>query len=78
MKQYPSIMGSSKAPQKPCIAFEKYDGSNMRFEWTRKCGWCKFGCRNRLIDENDLQFPDVKPLFLEKYASPIEERLISS
>jgi len=78
MKQYPSIIGPSKAPHKPCIAFEKYDGSNMRFEWTRKNGWWKFGCKHRLIDETDLQFPDVKPLFLLDYASSVEESLLHS
>lgn len=78
MKQYPSIEGSSKAPLKPCYAFEKYDGSNMRFEWSKKNGWYKFGCRRRLIDETDLQFPDVKALFLMKYGAAIEECLTHS
>lgn len=74
MKTYPHIIGSSKAPQKPCYAFYKYDGSNMRFEWTKKNGWWKFGCRKRLIDESDLQFPDVKHMFLnQEYAKWIED-----
>jgi hypothetical protein len=75
MKQYPSIIGSSKAPRKPCYAFYKYDGSNMRFEWTKKNGWWKFGCRTHLIGEYDLQFPNVKPLFLNLHAKWIEESM---
>src|ERR1035437_10055429 len=52
MEQYPSILGSSKAPLgKPCIAFNKYDGSNLRFEWSPKQGWHKFGTRRQLFDE---------------------------
>lgn len=77
MKTYPHIIGSSKAPRQPCYAFYKYDGSNMRFEWTRKNGWWKFGCKNHLIDENDLQFPDVKSMFLNLYANHIEEYMFS-
>jgi hypothetical protein len=33
----------------PIYAFDKLDGSNVRVEWTRKNGFCKFGSRNRLI-----------------------------
>jgi hypothetical protein len=37
MQQYPSIDGSGKAPLGvPCIAFYKYDGSNLRWEWSPK------------------------------------------
>jgi hypothetical protein len=51
MLHYPSILGSAKAPLgKPCVAFYKYDGSNLRFEWTTKSGWSKFGTRRQLFD----------------------------
>jgi len=54
MKTYWEIQGPNKAPQGPCIAFYKYDGSNIRVEWSRKkglaCPWVKFGSRNVLID----------------------------
>lgn len=36
MKDYPSIESSSKAPKDAGIAFYKYDGSNLRFEWHNK------------------------------------------
>ncbi len=40
MLAYPEIPGPAKAPLgRPCIAFAKYDGSNLRFEWTPKRGW---------------------------------------
>lgn len=57
MFQYPSIDGSNKAPLgKPCYAFEKYDGSNLRFEWSPKKQWFKFGTKHRLFDHTDPQF----------------------
>lgn len=52
MQQYPSILGSSKAPLgEPCIAFVKYDGSNLRWEWSPKRGWNKYGTRTQLFNE---------------------------
>lgn len=64
MLQYPEILGSSKAPLgKPCIAFVKYDGSNLRFEWTPKRGWYKFGTRTQLFSEGDPTFGIAIPMF---------------
>lgn len=64
MKQYPEIMGSAKAPLgKPCIAFYKYDGSNLRFEWNRNRGWYKFGTRTQLFDEGDPIYGRAIPIF---------------
>ena len=73
MKTYWTIQGPSKAPRKPCVAFYKYDGSNLRWEWSRKRGWYKFGCRRRLIDERDEQFGKAVPLFLNNYADDLEK-----
>ncbi len=65
MEQYPSIVGSAKAPlNKPCIAFYKYDGSNLRWEWSPKQGWHKFGTRRHLFDKSDLQFSEAIPIFM--------------
>lgn len=72
MKSYPSIPGPSKAPQSPCIAFYKYDGSNLRFEYSRKRGWWKFGTRRRLFDENDPEYGGAIELFRETYADGLE------
>lgn len=51
MIEYPSIINSSKAPRKGCIAFDKLDGSNFRAKWTQKKGFATFGTRTQLIDE---------------------------
>lgn len=73
MKSYPTIPGSSQAPHKPCIAFVKYDGSNLRWEWSRKKGWWKFGTRKRLFDATDRTFGEAPNLFLNKVAPLIEK-----
>ena len=67
MEQYPNIPGSKDAPLgKDCIAFVKYDGSNLRWEWQPKRGWCKSGTRHELFDlsTNEL-WAQAIPLFYE-------------
>ena len=73
MKSYWEIPGPSKSPQSPCIAFNKYDGANLRFEWSKKRGWYKFGSRNILIDHTSEQFGPAIPLFLETLGEPLVE-----
>lgn len=75
MEQYPSIQGSAKAPlNKPCIAFYKYDGSNLRWEWSPKQGWNKFGTRRHLFDASDVQFKQAIPIFMDLMADEIVRR----
>jgi hypothetical protein len=45
MLHYPKIPGSRDAPLGKCIAFEKYDGTNLHWEWEREFGWHSFGTR---------------------------------
>ena len=45
MLHYPKIPGSRNAPNGRCIAFEKYDGTNLHWEWDRDFGWHSFGPR---------------------------------
>jgi hypothetical protein len=71
MKEYWSIPGPSKAPNSHCIAFYKYDGSNIRFEWSKKRGWYKFGTRKTIIDYTHPQFGGAIPIFLNTLAEPI-------
>lgn len=71
MKTYWSIGGPASGHHKPCYAFVKYDGSNMRFEWSRKRGWYKFGTRKTMIDETSKIFGPAIPLFLEKYGDEL-------
>lgn len=75
-KEYPSIPGSKYAPfGKSCIAFYKYDGSNIRVEWSRKRGWYKFGTRRRLFDISDKEFGCAIDIFRTKYADDLEKSI---
>ncbi len=71
MKQYPSIDGPTKAPRQPCYAFVKYDGSNLRAEWSKKRGWYKFGTRECMLDETDPVFGKAPDLFKNKYGDDL-------
>lgn len=74
MKLYPSIPGIAGCEEclgRQCIAFEKIDGSNLRFEWSHKSGWYKFGTRQRLFNESDPEYSCAIPLFLETYGDSI-------
>ena len=72
MIEYPSIQNSSKAPRKPCIAFEKLDGSNFRAKWTKKKGFHVFGTRTQLIDETTPFWSDMVNVF----RNTLEEELV--
>lgn len=75
MLQYPSIVGSKDAPLgKKCIAFYKYDGSNLRWEWNPKRGWTKFGTRRQLFDANTpLYNQAIEPFMDEIGPATVEE-----
>ncbi|HYV39287.1 MAG TPA: RNA ligase family protein [Gemmataceae bacterium] len=45
MLYYPKIPGSRNAPLGRCVAFEKYDGTNLHWDWDREFGWHSFGTR---------------------------------
>jgi hypothetical protein len=72
MKQYLEIQGPNKAPRQYCIAFDKYDGSNIRAEWSRKRGWDKFGSRKVLMDETH-PLGDAIDIFLNTYGDDLEK-----
>lgn len=71
MKSYPTMQNASKAPRQACYGFVKYDGSNLRFEWSKKRSWHKFGTRNLLFDETSIFGPAI-PLFKQKYGDDLE------
>lgn len=48
VKRYPTISRQINR-EKNIFAFDKLDGSNIRAEWWRKKGFCKFGSRRELI-----------------------------
>lgn len=78
MYLYPSIQGPNKAPHDRCVAFEKIDGSNLRWEWSKKGGWNKFGTRHCLFDATDKDFGCAIALFKAKYAEPLEKAIRDS
>lgn len=71
MREYPSIINSSKAPRKSCVAFEKLDGSNIRVKYTAKKGFCLFGSRTQLIDHTHPHLGEVVPIFMRDFAEPL-------
>lgn len=76
MKSYPSIEYWNHGIIGDKVwAFDKLDGSNMRFEWGRKRkennGWYKFGTKNVMIDEKNEQFGEAITIFMEKYSEPL-------
>ncbi|KKN13655.1 hypothetical protein LCGC14_1004270 [marine sediment metagenome] len=64
MKTYPSLLYPPKNGLGERLhTFEKLDGSNLRFEWSKKKGWYKAGTRRRLLDETDDIFGPAPALF---------------
>lgn len=73
MKSYPSIIYPPASGLGLRLhTWAKLDGSNLRFEWSRKKGWYKAGTRRRLLDETDPIFGPAKPLFAEVLAEDCE------
>lgn len=64
MLYYPKIPGSAAAPEGRCVAFEKYDGTNLHWDWDRDFGWHAFGTRR---DSFNLT-ADGAAEFAERYA----------
>jgi hypothetical protein len=74
MKAYPSILRQpkGKGPARSMYIFDKIDGSNLRFEWTRSDGWYRWGSRHRLLDERHPVFGSGLALFHDTMAGAIE------
>lgn len=53
MLHYPKIPGSRNAPDGRCVAFEKYDGTNLHWDWDRDFGWHAFGTRRDVFNLTD-------------------------
>lgn len=73
MKQYPEIKYYGDYWSLPVIAFEKIDGSNMRFEYSHKRGFYKFGTKGQMIDRRSIPFGFAINLFLDKYEGKLTE-----
>lgn len=76
LTRYPSIEGPNiDVVGKPCIAFEKYDGSNLQFSWSQKDGWYRYGTRRRTVLPDNPLFGSAIEIFQAKYAKGILETL---
>jgi len=74
MKSYPKIEYYNKGLfNEKCFAFDKIDGSNLRFEWGYKRGWYKFGTRTTMIDRSNPQFGAGIDIFLNKYGEELDK-----
>ncbi len=51
---YPKIPDSKNCPLERCIAFEKYDGTNLHWVWEFELGWYAFGTRRNRFDFDDM------------------------
>jgi hypothetical protein len=56
--------------------FDKIDGSNLRFEWSRKKGWYKFGTRTRLFDHTDTVFGEAIKLFQDTLSENLAKIIV--
>jgi RNA ligase len=55
---YPKIPGSKDSPFERCIAFEKYDGTNLHWVWDEELGWYAFGTRRDRFDLDERGITD--------------------
>ncbi|WP_236141170.1 hypothetical protein [Nostoc sp. CMAA1605] len=79
---YPKIPDSKNCPWERCIAFEKYDGTNLHWVWDCELGWYAFGTRRDRFDLDDMgiaQFNQAHPgletateIFQKDFAIPLE------
>lgn len=73
MKTYPSIQHhDDDLYGRRVYAFDKLDGSNMRFEYSKKRGWYKFGTRGELIHDKTPIYGEGVTIFLEKYGDDLD------
>lgn len=75
MKTYPSIPNSmgQKFREFNAYLYDKLDGSNLRFEWSKKRGWYKQGTRTRLFDETDSIFGPALNVFEDTLAGGLAD-----
>ncbi|MEG4840744.1 RNA ligase family protein [Microcoleus sp. B9-D4] len=79
---YPKIPDSKNCPHEQCIAFEKYDGTNLHWVWEIELGWYAFGTRRSRFDLDEMgiaEFNAAHPgleaapeIFKRDFASPLE------
>ena len=74
MKAYPSIKQFRADRHADFVGhtFAKHDGSNLRFEWSRKQGWFRFGSRRRLLEREHPSFGKSMAMFESGFAEAFE------
>ena len=73
---YPSIDGPTFAfLDAPCVAFEKHDGSNLRFFWDQRRGWHSIGTRYRWFKAVTPTFGPAVAAFGRDYAKGLLDAL---
>lgn len=82
---YPKIPGSDQAPLANCVAFEKYDGTNLHWMWDPDLGWHAFGTRRDRFDLDQAgvadfsiahpELAEAPGLFLDAWRTPLTEVL---
>lgn len=85
MLYYPKMPDSRNAPSGRCLAFEKYDGTNLHFDWDADFGWHSFGTRrdefalsdagNELFKAAHAQLNGAAAIFLSTWANELEKIL---
>jgi len=74
VKTYPSI-GRAIRLDVPLYVFAKYDGSNIRAEWSPREGFTRFGTRKRLLEPDHPVLGEAIDLIHARYAEPLHEAL---
>ncbi len=78
MLAYPSIPSYKQSViGEPCIAFFKYDGSNLRWEWSQKKGWYKYGTRTQLFDHTSTPYNQAISIFHDIMAGDIVRQVVN-
>ena len=73
MKQYPSIAYYDKGVfNSNCYVFNKMDGSSMRFQWSKKKSFYKFGTKTILINSDNKEYGESIEIFLTKYGDELD------
>lgn len=72
MSEYPVINYYGDYWSLPIYAFDKLDGSNLRFEYSKKRGFYKFGSRNVLIDDTHDLGRGIQ-IFRDKYEAELDK-----
>lgn len=72
MKTYPTIGWQPQYLQSTYV-FGKYDGSNIRAEWTRKGGFNKFGRRKALLDDSNPVLNEAPDLIMRDWAADLAD-----